>query len=532
MNRNLPNIDDLFRKALDDYEEEPSEKAWPAISKNLDKRKVVSITRKYKKLKWAAAALLIFSAGLAMFSVQTEVRNSELVQHKKSVEKSSTSSPKNNISSEKVVQIEEEAAKEPGLKNSSTTVTNSGTKSSTASQFVKAVESASQVSKTLKTANRSRITEGAVAITAIEKDNKSKSGEGINAEVFKTIQKSIVSLEKVHFKNRGNLSSAKIKVSTPKNTRASNEPKKQTVADEMLAKVKKVVFDTTIANESQNSSAVIHSESFSSDKSVKLSGKISTKNFSVSNANKSAAIAGISKFSLGVFYSPDFVFLKVNNDKKSYREEDRTEIMDKEAIGQALSLGLLLNYNLYKNWNIQSGLSYSTMTTNVQPKVIYARPDSRGNISYRFNCSAGYSYVTLKSGRNPAAGDSIMSLSASNNLQYISLPLSVSYQVNEGRFRLQPGLGVVANFLTKGTIETLVAYQTATENKSIKHIEGLSSIYISSSISMSANYSLTDKIGVNVTPLARFALSSINKDAQVKTYLNSVALAGGLTIKL
>jgi hypothetical protein len=67
MSENLHNIDDLFKKAIDDHLDTPSQKVWDAIDKNLDKKKVVSISRKYNKLKWAAAILLLFSTGMAMY---------------------------------------------------------------------------------------------------------------------------------------------------------------------------------------------------------------------------------------------------------------------------------------------------------------------------------------------------------------------------------------------------------------------------------------------------------------------------------
>lgn len=80
MSENLHNIDDLFKKAIDQHEDTPSLKVWDAIDKNLDKKKVVSISRKYNKLKWAAAVLLLFSFGMAMFTWQTRMKNKELVK--------------------------------------------------------------------------------------------------------------------------------------------------------------------------------------------------------------------------------------------------------------------------------------------------------------------------------------------------------------------------------------------------------------------------------------------------------------------
>src|SRR4051812_6679911 len=80
MDENLHNKDDLFKKALDEHEETASDNVWEKIDKNLDKKKVVFILEKYNKLKWIAAALLIFSTGLAMYTLRTKMRDTEVVR--------------------------------------------------------------------------------------------------------------------------------------------------------------------------------------------------------------------------------------------------------------------------------------------------------------------------------------------------------------------------------------------------------------------------------------------------------------------
>ena len=78
MSENLPDIDDLFRKAADAHDEMPSANVWANIDKQLDKKKVVWISKKYNKLKWAVAALLIFSVGMAMYTWNTRIKSRPL----------------------------------------------------------------------------------------------------------------------------------------------------------------------------------------------------------------------------------------------------------------------------------------------------------------------------------------------------------------------------------------------------------------------------------------------------------------------
>ncbi|HEX8356210.1 MAG TPA: hypothetical protein VF610_02310, partial [Segetibacter sp.] len=69
MSENLHNLDDLFKKAIEDHDETPDDRIWANIDRNLNRKKVVFLLDKYNKLKWVVAALLIFSIGMAMYSV-------------------------------------------------------------------------------------------------------------------------------------------------------------------------------------------------------------------------------------------------------------------------------------------------------------------------------------------------------------------------------------------------------------------------------------------------------------------------------
>jgi hypothetical protein len=61
------------------------------------------------------------------------------------------------------------------------------------------------------------------------------------------------------------------------------------------------------------------------------------------------------------------------------------------------------------------------------------------------------------------------------------------------------------------------------------NVQGLKLSYFNGSISVGADYSLNKKIALSFAPTARFALSTINKGEPVKTTLNSVGFATGLT---
>ena len=82
MSEDLHDIDDLFRKGLGDNSEVPPDKVWDNIDKGLDKKKVISISKKYSKLKWAVAVLLLFSISMAMYGVYINRQNKDLVKQR------------------------------------------------------------------------------------------------------------------------------------------------------------------------------------------------------------------------------------------------------------------------------------------------------------------------------------------------------------------------------------------------------------------------------------------------------------------
>ena len=237
-----------------------------------------------------------------------------------------------------------------------------------------------------------------------------------------------------------------------------------------------------------------------------------------------------SLFSLTGFFSPDFVSSDLKNDHPRFREDDRIKFEQEEKFKFSSTVGLLVDYNIAKRWKLQSGITYSLRITDIQPKTIYARPDNNGNINYRFNCSAGYSFVTLDAASPPVSGDSIITLPSTNTLHYIGVPLVIKYVFTNGRFSLVPGLGIAANFLTQGKLQTSIATSMGNKISTSNNIQGLKSTYFNGALSVGAQYKLNNAFELTFVPTMRFALSSINRNAPVKTNESSFGLAGGVIV--
>lgn len=495
MNENLHDIDDLFKKAIDQHEDTPSQKVWDAIDKNLDKKKVVYISRKYNMLKWAAAILLLFSFGMAMYVWQTNKKNKELVKQNQ-VNKASRSKSemiKNDDKKSTIPQIKTKPQNNNELKNERSTseITNE----------------TSIVKKQLPVSQQKVIIQDEKTERAVMGRNKKSSNGSAGNKDQSINNKEIIPVEKVGIKEEDN-----------------NLPQKY------IAEIPMIFYRSQLpANPSQIQPANPFSYTpgvISADKTVTGGNTNTTLKKKTTKATKTSALSAT------VFFSPEFVSSSVKDDHPRYREDNRHEIKNNEKIRSSSSYGLLVNYTVGNNWSMQSGISVFKRVTDINTKTIYARPDNGGNVNYRLSCSAGSAYVPLKSGTVPAQGDSTKILSARNTLQYISIPVSVKYSIGKGKFKLVPAVGISANILSKGKLETVIATTGGNQNSSTNNIEGLKSNYFSSQVSAGAELYLNNNISLNFTPTAKLALSSINKNAAVKTKLNSFGLSAGITIKL
>ena len=499
MSENLHNIDDLFKRAINEHEDIPSQKVWDAIDKNLDKKKVVSISRKYNKLKWAAAILLLFSTGMAMYVWQTRMKNKELVKQ-------------NNIN--KATKSSKETINNND-KNATLPVTK--TQPATNNQLQDDTQAENSATEKDKPTSPS-LQKNTVPVTRMQKQDMAvtQTKDPVKEHQKDNTEKVLQSSGPIHADN--NIVKEEDHTEPVVSTAKMNEKVPMITASQRWYGLQQVPTSNPFTYNSGMVNAPVTTAK--NDNNNNTAAKIRRVR-SASNAGLSATI----------FFSPEFVASDVKDDHPRFREDDRHEIKNNERVRAATNYGVLINYNPGKQFTLQSGISLFSSVTDINTKTIYARPDNNGNVNFRLSCSAGSAYVPLKSGATPAQGDSTRILSAKNTLQYVSVPLAIQYKLGKGKLSLITGVGIAANFLSKGKVETVIATSGGNES-SISNIEGLKSNYLNGQVSLGAQYDLNKKIALTVTPTARMALSSINKDAAVKTKLNSFGLKAGITIKL
>jgi Outer membrane protein beta-barrel domain len=534
MNEDLHNIDDLFRKALEENQELPAHSVWDAIDKTLYKKKVVSISKKYNKLKWAAAALLLFSIGMAMYTLHIRKQNRELVKQNKEGRNIIKQNSQNKIDAVdslstgkiKILPSEDystinEIQKQKKIAGSS--AMNDKIKITDKTSLVNKV--AEKKSLTGANPDTTFATRNATESVALQNQKKS---------IFKNTSGIKIGVESggVGSGNATKRYNAKFEeTSTGKNIIANNEEKNNLNNFIITDKEKNIEGNEIVPDLKYDFLISTQKPDIQIDKKIQAQSIALKYNKHSFSKKKTINSYNNSLFSATVFFSPDIVSTELKNDHPRFMEEERSEIEKNERIKFSSTFGILLDYTIGKKWKIESGISYSYRKTDIHPKTIYARPDNNGNINYRFNCSAGYSYVSVKSSTPPVSGDSVSALASTNNLQYIGLPLYAKYIFTTGRFSILPGAGVSFNFLTKGKIETTIATPTGSKNPSSDKIQGLKSVYLNGDASIGVQYKLNKTLALYFEPAFRFALSSINKDASVKTNLNSIGLSTGLVFK-
>jgi hypothetical protein len=534
MSEDLHNIDDLFRKALEENQQLPSQSVWDNIDKALDKKKVVSISKKYNKLKWAAAVLLLFSLGMAMYTLHIRKQNRELVKQNKEGRNILKQKSQNKIAGKdsSIVSTKNIAQPQDTDNRNNFQKQKKNVDSNFANNKIKITDNktlankAGKEKKSVPVKNQNNTLLPGKSTESVALQNRKKS-------IFKKFPDFKMQVEEGKIDSANNITvKVNRKLVTDKNDLARVETKNNRAYHIVTDKQKNIETEELVPELKNNFLLSTQKPDIQIDKILqKKAIALNNKKPSFSKKNKVNS-TGNSLFSATVFFSPDLVSTALKDDHPRFREEERNAIEKDEQIKFSSTFGFLLDYNIGKNWKVESGLTYSSRKTAIHPKTIYARPDNDGNINYRFNCSAGYSYITVKSSTPPISGDSVNVLASTNSLQYIGLPLNVKYIFTTGRFSILPGAGVSFNFLTKGKIETTIATYTGAKNSSTDNIQGLKPMYLNGAASIGFQYKLNTTFYLSFEPAFRFALSSINKDASVKTNLNSIGLSTGLVIKL
>lgn len=488
MTGDLHDIDDLFRDGLEGHEEAVPSEVWQTVSNDLDKKQASYYKHKYKRLRYAAALLLLLcllGTVYVTFDVVKDRHTNKSVSSKPSGTNAVTSS-------------EERHKEEPA---------------STVERYPQpAGQNETIVTKTTPpTQDDNR--------KATDRDeNGSGPVNGIHEKSAADVP--LLSPNSVHLKStkRPSFVAKNDQTGLPVNNavaRHSLTEEPQGVAKEFFA-----LPYFSLAPKDLRLPAIAPAN-FSQHLSVNLPQKKAT--------TQAKAARGTSLF---VFAAPNISFDRLEDNNHLAGPGRNRQVAHREERGNtSFSGGLLLNHELTRNWSLQSGVTVTTSSTSIAPKTVYAKPDNNGHNRYELHCSSGYVYISPKGGAQPAVGDSARAVGTTSKLTYVTVPASMSYRINAGRLSVSPSLGLGLNILASGRAATNLSNTVANESTTTT-ISGLKQTYVDGHIGIGIEYGLGPKLTIGIRPNARLALTPINQETPVKSYQNFLSIETGVRIKL
>lgn len=530
MDKNLPDIENLFRSNLYDNEDMPSSKVWSGVEQTLDKDSVVSIKNKYGNLKRVTIVLLLLLIGLSIYDLRINYVKRKSAEGNKLVSREAAKRKSIKINADKIRPLITNSVMLAN-KNKSSNLNDSSLSSIKPNLIAKALQ-LERRSKEYTVMNH--LKQKAQYIFGLKnKPFKLQNNKTID---LKNISDGIIFGEQVNKPGQNhNQLVAKLMRDDMHNSGIRPDKKYSSIYKERLVK-SQITYTPLKINSLVNIAGKLNVLLIDTLKlhplvNVKSTAGINN-NLGGNKKDQKQGTGRESKLSATLFFSPDFAWYRLQNDLTDNQSVRADDIEKGEQHEFSSTAGALIDYILSKHWAIQSGLTYSNTAITVEPRTIYAQADNAGTIKYRFNTSSGYSYLLPSFSTSPGIGDSLYAFTSSHTLQYMGIPLAIKYSLWMGKVNLNVMLGVSANFLTKGKIETVLEKGTTNESEIINNIQGLKSAYASGLFGVGAEYKLKKSISVTFTPTVRFALSAINKGAVVKSYPNSFGFATGIRIKL
>ncbi|MDP4284389.1 MAG: outer membrane beta-barrel protein [Bacteroidota bacterium] len=500
MNKNLQNIEDLFYSALNDIEEVPSQNFWESVDEQLNQNKIISIKKDYTNLKRIALMLLLLLISFSLFEINTNQYSNKLANnnefHSDKLRKSTIIINKalsRKITTDSSVAMDEFHIK--GYKKENILGKNS-----------------------IGKYNGTNIRSGANPINRYDQDRKKNIPEiSISEKGVSENQKNLA---------HGHKGNPTLQFVYPDRIENSNE-----IKDEKLIVENN---DEKIENKLIENFKLQLKDSVNTKKSIesKIVFKSNVSNKSNNDLTKIYNEVKASAYSITLFFSPDIAWYRLHNDNFSNQSNNAVGFEREEKHEFSSTYGVLIDYNLNKRWGVQTGVTLSNINITINPETLYAQPDNTGNIKYRINTSSGYGYVLPSFSSSPVIGDSLYAFTSTHSLQYIGVPIAVTYNFYLGKFKLNVVEGLSANLLVKSKLETTVENGFQNSSESINKIQGLKNIYFSGLTGINVDLRLTKRTSISITPTMRYALNSINKNTPVKSYPVSFGSVVGLKIGL
>ena len=515
MDKNLHDIENLFRKELEDNEETPSPNTWDRIDKILDKDKIISIDKKYASLKKIVFLLMFFLIGLSIYVWNIRQNNSP--------EKKNSTALNNEVKAKNNKNNLPDGFDKIDLKKPVDTLSKKDDKNQNSIADILPANTDENILKPLNKKPEKTISSDTtenISIFPISKSRK-KSEKTIPDVTNNNIKSSIAKQRKTE-KNKWSIKTpALIKTEHDVAVKHINIDSNKTLISVMQlnsfpeTKIKNSTTDL-IETKKLLQATVLSKPALKINSSKNIYQKQTVK----------------SQFYITGFFSPEIPFFRIRDNQSGNQSGNTMDAENSETGTFSYTVGALIEYKTSRNWSWQSGLTLSTTNMDIDPGIVYAKADNAGTVKYQINTSSGYGYILPSFSNNPNVGDSIFAMSTTNTLQYLGIPLSVKYSINKGKFTFNAMTGISPNFLTQGKITTEVEKGNDNEMETAVKIIGLKKFYLSGMAGVGLDYNFYKNLSADFSPTFRFALNPINRGIPVKSFPNSFGFSMGLKLKL
>ena len=480
MDKDLHNIEGLFREVLDDHEEAPPQQVWNAIDSDLDKRQLIGIQKKYAFIKRSTVLLLLLLGGLVVF----EIKHND-VKFAVSGNTATEAIPVHPILSP----------------NISTHDVPSG---STAD-----IDSADIV---VRAKNEQRVS---------ELNNDSAPA--------RYVSENKIYGRRSHSKNANGRIEIRAKIpGTGADVIA--QPGNENAINENTGRLHRRNFIFTETASVRKFPSVSLRKQFG----ILLKERKIPGGFVKQIPKIKRRVISSPHFFISPFYSPGIAWYRLQDEPVVLPGQRLTaaEAEKKEHKEYSYSTGVHVGMNIAKHWSLQTGIAFNHTSIALEPSLLYAQPDNAGNIKYRISSSSGYGYVSPAFDANPQPGDSLFATATEHILNYAEVPLILERSFRYKKWTLTAAAGPAFNFLRSARIETFVSKGNVGEHLIADKLFGLKTMYLSGEIAVGAEYSISPRVSLRMSPVMKFACSSINRNTGIKSYPDFIGLNMGIKIRL
>lgn len=527
MKGDLHEIDDLFKAGLEGKEELPEDKVWNAIELDLDKNSVVSLRKKYVRLRRAAAILLILLLCVSIYALRDNLTNNSTKASGHGQARPSVpgkgESPSGNSLNEKTDDdgAEKSSSKtiDPSTGNGLTkTADDPGSNGSAGNSDYK--ETRKNDEKLANPESNPGITRKEKPAAGREKNIPSNPPKGkSNSSGYTSNNNS----RGVRDQNKRGRDNSEAIISTAASSPVIPGNKSGSLWE--IAPIEIASDHDFPGNTAKISSANALTDAVKSNPA---------NNLSIPVKNKPNNKLDVPRISITPMASLNLMSNKIKNDLShpGSQGNEKEDIENTESEELSFTFSLLADLRIAPRMTLQAGIGYMEKTTAIDPKEVGAVRTPEGKIRYQFDCSAGRYYLTPKYGTWPAVGDSAYTIASANELHYITVPLAIRYYFGNNKLNFFAIAGGDANFLLGQDLTTGLYGASYYGKKTPPKPIGLNQVYVNAMLGGGLNYSLNRRFALTFSPTYRFALNPINKDMPFKAYPRSISLAGGLRISL